>query len=137
MAVDFEAIWHTHKRFILQVAAGRWPSRCCSAGGSIAAEATRMAKANAGQQAELQDDLGGPRRRGLEKGRAAALGERLGAGRARRAPVAPRRGLRPAEGEKSGLIYYPTCQPGGQGRRRQRRRVETRRCRRRRRRWGS
>lgn len=79
MAVDFEEIWHTHKRFILQVAGGAlsfsvllfWQQ-------GIAGAAVDLSKANAGQQAELQDDvaalLGAE---GLEKGRADALGEKL------------------------------------------------------------
>jgi hypothetical protein len=79
MAVDFEAVWHTHKRFILQVGAGAilfvvllgWKQ-------SIASAATALAKQNASHQADLQDDLGAlTGAEGLEKGRAEALEKRL------------------------------------------------------------
>lgn len=108
MAVDFEAIWHTHKRFILQVAGGALAfSVLLGWRGSIAAEATRMAKANAGQQAELQDDLGGLLgAEGLEKGRAAALGERLEPAVLDALLWRPDEGFVLPKGEKSGLMYY-------------------------------
>src|SRR5690606_39146 len=79
VAVDFEEIWHTHKRFILQVAGGAltfsvllfWQQ-------GIAGAAVDLSKKNAGQQAELQDDIAALLgAEGLEKGRAEALGERL------------------------------------------------------------
>ncbi len=79
MAVDFEEIWHTHKRFILQVAGGAltfsillvWQQ-------GIAGAAVELSKKNAGQQAELQDDMAAlVNAEGLEKGRADALEERL------------------------------------------------------------
>lgn len=78
-AIDFEAIWQTHKRFILQVAGGAlvflvllsWRQ-------SVAAEAATLTKSNAGEQAELQDDVAGLlNAEGLEKGRAEALESRL------------------------------------------------------------
>jgi hypothetical protein len=78
-AIDFEAIWQTHKRFILQVAGGAlvflvllsWRQ-------SVAAEAANLTKKNAGEQAELQDDVAGLiNAEGLEKGRAEALEARL------------------------------------------------------------
>ncbi|MCO5171033.1 MAG: hypothetical protein M9894_32315 [Planctomycetes bacterium] len=108
MAVDFEAIWHTHKRFILQVAGGALAfSVLLGWQGGIAAAATRAAKANAGQQAELQDDLAGLLgAEGLEKGRAAALAERLEPAvldallwRADEGFVLPK-------GEKAGAMFY-------------------------------
>lgn len=79
MALDFEAIWQTHKRFILQVAAGALAfTVLVSVKGGIAAEAADVAKNNASEQGALQDDLAAlTGAEGLEKGRAEALEARL------------------------------------------------------------
>lgn len=108
MAVDFEEVWHLHKRFILQVAGGAlslsillfWQQ-------GIAGAAADLSKKNAGQQAELQDDmadlLGAE---GLEKGRAEALGERLEPALLGALLWRPADGLVLPRGDKAPALFY-------------------------------
>lgn len=108
MAVDFEEIWHTHKRFILQVAGGAlafsvllfWQQ-------GIAGAAVDLSKKNAGQQAELQDDVGSLlNAEGLEKGRADALGERLEPAVLGALLWKPEAGFSLPKGDKSPQLFY-------------------------------
>lgn len=108
MAVDFEEIWHTHKRFILQVAGGAltfsvllfWQQ-------GVAGAAVELSKKNAGQQAELQDDIAALLgAEGLEKGRAEALGERLEPAVVEALLWKPEPGFTLPKGEKSPQLFY-------------------------------
>lgn len=107
-AIDFEAIWHTHKRFILQVAGGAlvflvllsWRQ-------SVAAEAADLTKKNAGEQAELQDDVAGLiNAEGLEKGRAEALEARLEPAVLEALLWRPEPGYTLPKGDKAPNIFY-------------------------------
>ncbi len=77
--MDLEAIWHAHKPFILKLIAGAVVFLgLMSARGSLEDSAARLASANASAQATLVDKAAQLEdAEGLEKGRAAALGERL------------------------------------------------------------
>ncbi|MGE0711114.1 MAG: hypothetical protein AB7N76_07100 [Planctomycetota bacterium] len=77
--MDFEAIWHTHKPFILKVLGGALLFLILTgARSSIASGAAQQAKKNASQQAAVQDKISQLRNaEGLEKGRAAALTDKL------------------------------------------------------------
>jgi hypothetical protein len=108
MAIDLEAIWQEHKRFIVKVGVGAlvfsiglaWRS-------SVAAEAARLSKQNTDQQAALQDDLGRLEgAEGLEKGRAEALGAKLEPAILKALMWRPEAGFTLPAGEKSPELFY-------------------------------
>jgi hypothetical protein len=108
VALDFEEIWHTHRRFILQVGAGAlafaillvWQQ-------SIEAEAATLSKKNASEQAALQDDLSGLEgAEGLEKGRADALEEKLQPAVLDALLWEPDEGFTLPQGDKAPALFY-------------------------------
>jgi len=77
--VDFEAIWHTHRGFVLRVMAGALAFLVLNGvRASLEASAAQAARRNAGGQAALLDGVAAlEAAEGLEKGRAVALADRL------------------------------------------------------------
>ncbi|RMG13084.1 MAG: hypothetical protein D6731_12755 [Planctomycetota bacterium] len=77
--MDLEAIWQTHKRFILQVGGGALAFLVLAlARNSLADEAARLAKANASKELALRDKIEALRgAEGREKGRAETLAETI------------------------------------------------------------
>lgn len=111
MAIDLEAIWQTHKRFIVKVGVGAlvfsfglaWRS-------SVAAEAARLSKQNTDSQAALQDDLGRLEgAEGLEKGRAEALGAKLEPAILKALMWRAEPGYTLPAGEKSPELFYASA----------------------------
>ena len=106
--MELEAIWYAHKRFIVQVGGGAlvfvallgWRA-------SIAGEALTLQKRNASAQAALQDDIARLEGvEGLEKGRAAALGEKLEPSVLRTIQWTPEPAFQLPAGETSPGLFY-------------------------------
>jgi hypothetical protein len=109
--VEMEAIWHAHKRFIVQVGTGAlvfvallgWRA-------SIAGEAVTLQKRNASAQAALQDDIARLENvEGLEKGRAAALGDKLEPSVLRTVLWTPEPSFQLPANETSPGLFYSTA----------------------------
>jgi hypothetical protein len=77
--MDFEAIWHTHKPFILKVLGGALVFLIVTGvRSSVAGGTTKLRTKNASQHAAIKDKISQVKgAEGLEKGRALALAEKL------------------------------------------------------------
>ena len=106
--MDFEAIWHTHKPFILKVLGGALVFLILTGvRSSIASGAAAQARKNASQQAAIQDKIAQLRgQEGLEKGRANALSDKLEPALAQTLLWQPRPEFLLPEGEGSPALFY-------------------------------
>lgn len=112
--MDFEAIWQTHKPFILKVLGGTLMFLILAgARGSLAESAVSLAGKNRSQQAAIEDKIAQVKgKEGLEKGRAAALEESLEPALGQALYWSPVEGFTLPEGEGSPALFYDGARHG-------------------------
>lgn len=106
--MDFEAVWQTHKPFILKVLGGALVFLVLAGvRGSLAESEAAQASKNRSQQAAIEDKIAQVKgKEGLEKGRAVALAETLEPALAQALFWTPSEGYLLPEGEGSPALFY-------------------------------
>tara|TARA_R110002072_G_scaffold51171_1_gene137017 strand:- start:1727 stop:2587 length:861 start_codon:yes stop_codon:yes gene_type:complete len=115
--MDFEAIWQTHKPFILKVLGGALVFLILAGvRNSLAESATAQAKKNRSNRAAIEDKVAQVvGREGLEKGRADALAETLEPALAKALFWTPAEGYILPSGEKSAALFYDNARHASLG----------------------
>lgn len=115
--MDFEAIWQTHKPFILKVVGGALVFLILAGvRNSLAESAGAQAKKNRSNRAAIEDKVAQVvGREGLEKGRADALAETLEPALAKALFWKPAEGYILPQGEKSAALFYDNARHASLG----------------------